>query len=522
MKHDILSMRRFSDEENSIDIAIPVLAVECEARLPLDNMLDAYEEAVLKLTGIEIPPRQISHDLETSLSCIEDILSELKRKNFTSKEKGEPWKITENGMKYLNGSEDEAASSDSRYGYMFINSVKKEVLPFFYHGDVRNIDLYTGYDCLKISCECDDDKTFEQPRKPNLQKAYKTYIRNIKIASKFENEEISRQEAEDLFADLECFDEADEEVDVQEDNETAKEQVPENENMLIRKLNKPSLRMYLRMKLIIDPSSPGGYRVHSPFDFGNIDDSYFLRQIQWLENSGYAYIEEQPLKQFLSSEICKISPSFRMENKSFDVFLLERMPLLKTFRSRFLYVYEDMERIYSLMNRQKSMLGKENIVNNISRNVLESLFNSYLRAVTNPKLKAIQRKAFNDLNAYGCEEFKNRICVNSELNPEKISWIADRNMRNILGRLDNTHGNSITEKFINMMIVEYEFGNDNIRCFLRQNDINDVYSVIDRLNQIRKKVSHDTNIRFTAADYDYYMANVFNLANSLLRPYMEG
>ena len=57
--------------------------------------------------------------------------------------------------------------------------------------------------------------------------------------------------------------------------------------------------------------------------------------------------------------------------------------------------------------------------------------------------------------------------------------------------------------------------------FLFQPNIGQKYQLIDKLNGIRKKVSHDTDDRFITKDYEYYMANVYDLINSLLEAYRE-
>ena len=53
-------MRRFEPNDKAIEIALPVLAVECEATPPIDNYLDAYEETVLKLVKMNLSANGIS------------------------------------------------------------------------------------------------------------------------------------------------------------------------------------------------------------------------------------------------------------------------------------------------------------------------------------------------------------------------------------------------------------------------------------------------------------------------------
>ena len=72
-----------------------------------------------------------------------------------------------------------------------------------------------------------------------------------------------------------------------------------------------------------------------------------------------------------------------------------------------------------------------------------------------------------------------------------------------------------------MLIVEYHMSDARMHRFLFQPNIGQKYQLIDKLNGIRKKVSHDTDDRFITKDYEYYMANVYDLINSLLEAYRE-
>ena len=128
MSIDILNMRRYNEDAQAIDVAVPVLAVECEATPPMQNHLDAYEETVLKLISLGLSAHGISQTLNATESLIEEILSQLEVKAYTLREIGKPWKLTEDGKKYLDGTIKERASFESQYGYMFINAIKKDLL----------------------------------------------------------------------------------------------------------------------------------------------------------------------------------------------------------------------------------------------------------------------------------------------------------------------------------------------------------------------------------------------------------
>ena len=79
---DILDMGRYNDDAQAIDVALPVLAIECEATPPMQNYLDAYEETVLKLVSIGLSTHGIAQTLKATESLIEEILSQLELKAY--------------------------------------------------------------------------------------------------------------------------------------------------------------------------------------------------------------------------------------------------------------------------------------------------------------------------------------------------------------------------------------------------------------------------------------------------------
>lgn len=521
MSADILNMTQYESNNQAIDIALPVLAIECEATPPLENFLDAYEEAVLKLVSLGLSTNGISKTLNATESLVEEILAHLELKKYAEREIGKPWKLTEDGEKYLDGTIQERASTESQYGFMFINAIKKEILPYFYQGDIGQISLFRG-NPLKLTIQGDESLTFAsvKPKQAKLRKAYKEYFRRNKVFKDYDEGVVSKDDAVDLFSELDSFDEEiEEEPDVVLTDSRKESSL--KENMFIRALNKKSTWAYLRMRIIIDPSYPGGYRAESPFDFGGIDNNYFLRQIQWLEQSDTAFVDGKPIKEFLNNEICKIAPAYKVSEKDFHVFLIQQIPLLELYRSRVPYIYEDMERIYALIQRQSSLLEKENIVNNLARSVVEGLFNTYFKALGQSKLDLIQQRAQDEVDTYGYVSYKKRICRNVRLRDDTLLWVSQNYLRTVITRLGRTYGNSIMEKFINMLIVEYHLSDPQMHKFLFQPNIAQKYQLIDNLNGIRRKVSHDTDDRFTNKDYEYYMAHVYELINSLLEAFRE-
>lgn len=72
-----------------------------------------------------------------------------------------------------------------------------------------------------------------------------------------------------------------------------------------------------------------------------------------------------------------------------------------------------------------------------------------------------------------------------------------------------------------MIVLNYYVGSLETKTFLSSKDAQKMYDLTDKLNKIRRKVSHDTDEPFEVKDYEYYMANVFTLINGLLEAYKE-
>ena len=521
MNIDILNLAKHAKNDRAIDVALPVLAIECEATPPLENYLDAYEETVLKLLAIGLSSRGIASTLNATESLVEEILESLDLKRYAEKKPGEPWKLTEAGSKYLDGSVEERESDNSKFGYMFVNAIKKDVLPFFYEGDLSQAPLFIGKQLpMKLTLDGSEEKTFVAyaPKKSSLKSAFKKFYKNSGTAKQYADGDISLDEAVDLFEDLDSFDEVDDSEIVEESVDAAETNL--SGNMFIRALNCPPKFAYLTMRIILDPAYPGGYRVESPFDLNGIDNSYYLRQIQWLAASGSASIGTDNLDSFLNREIRQLSPSFKSSDKDFSVFVLEKMPLLKLYRNRFSRIYDDMARTYALMQRQNSLLEIENIVSNISRYVLESLFNEFFRGIKSETLANVSKTAIDDLKWYKSKSFKEMVLKNTALNQSQIYW-SDEYTESVLWRLKRTKGNSIVEKFINVIVLNYYIGTKETKALLSSKNVQKLYDLTDKLNKVRRKVSHDTDDPFEAKDYEFYMANVFTLINGLLEAYRE-
>ena len=135
-------------------------------------------------------------------------------------------------------------------------------------------------------------------------------------------------------------------------------------------------------------------------------------------------------------------------------------------------------------------------------------------------MKNISEKAQYELKYYGCNVFLRHVAKGAGLDVSGISW-GHKYMSTAIGRMSTTKGNSIVEKFINVLVLNYYLGTTETKRFLSNGNVQRMYDLTEKLNQIRKKVSHDTDERFESKDYDFYMANVFELINGLLEAHKE-
>lgn len=521
---DIVNMGNFYPNPQAIDVALPAFAYECEASLPMENSLDAYEEAVLKLVSLGMSPRSIANALNASESMVEVILSALEGERYAKRRPGKPWELTEDGEKYLDGTLQERESSESVYGYMFVNAIKKEVLPYFYRGDIGAAPLFDiGRDGvslpLKLTVSGSEEKTFvtTSVRQPRLRAAYQRYFRNVDLARQRANGDITSDEA--FEAALDAFDGISFSESESESYGVAGERDQSsqlNVNMRVRLLKKEPISLYLRMRLIINPKAPGGYDVESPFDLGGVDNGYFLRQLQWLEQTGTTFAKDEELTELISREVEKIGQRYGVSEKDFGFFVTEKMPAFRLAETRQPNLYLDMRHIYSSMQTQDSLMDKEDIVSNISKFVVERLFNSFFRQEGAQRLGMAQCQALKAIRSRRFADFRDQLCSRVGLSTDRFERrLSQKSLRNSADRMDFSFGNSISEKYINMLLFDFILGNTRMHDYLTMSESNDRLERLYELRDIRNKVSHDTDTPFTGSDYDYYMSNVFGTINDL-------
>lgn len=546
---DILSMNDFPGDGQKpvVDIAFPVLAIECEARPPMENYLDAYEDAALKFISIGTnTPKAIAQAMGMpQQSLAEKILDRLRQKGFSQKPPGRSWELTKRGGDYLSGTVQDEPSKQSQYGYMFVNTIKKEVIPFFWPGDIQSIPLFApkgrvSLDKIKITVEGDEEKTFQDfdIRPSSLRKAYRAYLKLLKDAPQKDDSGPAPEagnevpeELEDPFGDLEDMDEWDQSAE-QSESAQAISDWPQPEDLknstFIRRLKCEPRRAYLHMQIIIDLSCLEGYDIRSPFlrddpYLQNRFHDYFLQRIQWLADRDTVMLGQELFGKFLTHETQKFAPSVRVEDKNFSVFVLEKMPLLKVCRVPGLpdgALYHEMEIIYEAIQRRGRPLDKSNIVNNISSRVVEKLFNSFFKESEERELELIAETARRHLETIGCEQFLQELTRDTWVNPAQLPQNEDY-LKTVLGRLRRSRGNSMGEKFINLLALNYYSKTPATSRFFSAKPEGPLYERTVELGHIRNKTTHDTDQDFTQRDYEFYMAHVFELINALLEAYRE-
>lgn len=326
MNIDILNMKRFDKNENAIDIALPVWVVECEATPPIKNHLDAYETATLKLVNLGLSMNGIAKTLYATESLVEDILHSLEYKELVCKERSRSWEMTNRGDQFLKGNMQEKESDHSVFGLMFVNAIRKNVLPFFYDGDIGQISLFDGERLPeKLSLENNESKTFGNPGadRHRLKKAFQSYWRNKELTADVDEGIIEIEEAVTMFEGIDSPDEDYDRMDQSVDPALSSSRLCEG--MFVRALNKDYHKRYLHMQIVIDPWSPGGYRIESPFDQSDIDAQYFLREMQWMSSSGDVLAGNTLLNDLLIGEIRKVIPYYGGQIKDFETFILGKL-----------------------------------------------------------------------------------------------------------------------------------------------------------------------------------------------------
>jgi hypothetical protein len=529
---NIANCRSDSSEKNSFLIAMPAFAIECEVHPPLENELDVYEETVLKFISINFSRNTIANALNISETFIEEIYANLEIEQFIQKTAGNPWIITERGANYLKGIVKDRPSDQALFGYFFINAIKKDVLPFFYNGNLEHAPLYKkwGNDSFptKILIEKSEDNTFQNVKVKNsdLKTALSRFIKCSNILKSRDNDEISFEEAkseiatldslEDQFDDLDSFDEIENDIDYTSEGHFKNEEENIKRNQLVRKLSTPPKKVYLTMQITIDPSIPEGYRVSSPFNLRGMDERYYHRQLQWLKAQPSVYLEETCLGSYLNNEIVKLCKDFNKSQLNFDNFALAHMPNLHSCKEKFLSVYDTLSYCYGAMQRNPSPQEQKHIIRDLGDEVVEKLLNLFFTTYDWRKLNQIKEKAEKDLEKQGRTKFLTSLLSKTLLSERNISW-NENFINNALKHLPKTYGFSALEKMANLLIVNFYNSTANIKSFLEADNASKMFEYGSELNRIRNLASHnDEKKKLNYSDYLTYKDNIFTFADGII------
>lgn len=536
MRYDILNIancRYDRKDSQSFLVAMPAIAIECEVHPPQDDELDVYEETVLKFISIGFSLAGVANALNASETFIEEIYANLESNQLIQKKAGNPWELTNKGIEYLKGIVKERPSDQAVYGYFFVNPIKKDILPFFYKGNLDQAPLFQKKepDVLpeKITIEGNEENTFQNIHIKNseLKKAFSAFVKCNKILKRRDNDEISHEEAqseisallifEDEYSDLDSFDE--EEYFIAPPITVTKNgaESVNREHQLVKKLSSKPKNVYLTVKITIDPSLPEGYKITSPFNMKNIDEKYYLRQMQWLKEQSNVFLGESRLGDHLKEEIVKLCGDFDENRMAFDSFVLVHMPHLYSKKEQFRQLYDDISYSYGAMQRNPSFREQKNIVRDLGSDVVENLLNRFFRDYDDFKLKRIGKKAEQELKQQEESIFLENLLSKTLLSSNDIPRWDKKQLGKVIYNLTKSHGSGALEKLMNLLILNYYEGSKNTKRFFEADNASKLFKQVIVLNKIRNLVSHNNmGINFKYNDYLTYIDIIFSFADGLV------
>lgn len=553
MKYDILNIADVRKTERSFLVAMPAFAYESEVHPLLEGELDAYEEAVLKLVSVDLSANGIAHVMNASESLIDEVLSNLECRRMVKKTAGNPWRLDNDGIEYLKGQVRERPSDDSMYGYFFVNPIKRDVMPFFHYGDLSRATLFNkgkqneGEPILLITRENDLDSTFEdfhRLRNYDVEKAYFSYVKCDRILTRRVNNEITLEEAksevatieafESQFDDLDSLDEEDFEViPVSEEKVEKVEPLKSFGNKTIIRLmrGKPGInpkKVFLTMRVVIDPSTSEGFRVTSPFNMKGIDDKYYLRQMLWLMGQSDVRIrrindeesEGKSLKDFMNHEILQLCESFNADKLNFVHFAQREMPHLVANQNQFRELYDTLAGEYGLMQRNPDLRGQKNIIRDLGSDVVESLLNHFFKEKDSTEMRNVSNLALKDLKRLDGEIFLRQMLNRTFLSESDVAGWSVKNLDKPIRNMANSHGNGAWEKLVNILVLNYYNPTDFTKRLLEADNISTMVRRIGTLNRVRNLVTHTktgANARiFGQQDYQEYKDNIFAFVDGVV------
>ena len=517
---------------NGIVALLPVWAYECEVHPPYERELDAYEDAVLRMVRLGMGPNAMANALNSSQSLIGTVLSNLQAKAFIEKQPNKPWGITNDAQAYFDGYFQEQASENAQYGFMFVSALRKDVLPYYHQGPLDKVKLLDGGFALLLNGSEQETFTPFVPDNRALGRAYSNYRKAYKLYSLQDSRKISRSEAARIGEDVLNASEGMDEEEIAnralgaDPAKVVADLADHAEKMrgraVVRRLEKPAKRCWLRLRVVFDPASADGFRVESPFDLDGVDDSCYLRQAQWMMNSREIMLKEEPFQDFLLRESSKLASRLHPREIDYSFYVQDKMPLLKVYKDRFSKIYENFGNIYADIQEQDSLLDKENIVNQMCTKVLESLYRQIFQSVDEKTISIVQARALGEIETYKPNEYRERLIEVCNLPAGALSKNGANVVKNAAKNLSWSRGNSVLEKMYNLMMLYYYAPNDMVRRYVEMEDFLHYAEQVSDLNHIRNSVAHDANHSFTAQSYEEFMNKVYPVANRMIRTIVGG
>ncbi|MFP3042400.1 hypothetical protein LQZ19_11345 [Treponema primitia] len=171
------------------------------------------------------------------------------------------------------------------------------------------------------------------------------------------------------------------------------------------------------------------------------------------------------------------------------------------------------------MNKENILeFDRENIVGGLNRRILEFLLNKIIKILPEEKRKQIRENAYCDSKnneKIMIQKYLNIANINKNIFSERLSF------KGAIIHIDNTMGNSILEKSLNLIVLRYYRPYKEILNLFKMNEMNSFYEKIIKMNNIRNLISHDSDKSMSKDDYNYYITNIYFIANILLRTLEE-
>ena len=207
----------------------------------------------------------------------------------------------------------------------------------------------------------------------------------------------------------------------------------------------------------------------------NIDEKYYLRQMQWLKEQSNVFLGESRLGDFLKNEIVKLCRDFDKNRMTFDSFALAHMPHLYSKKEQFRQLYDNISYSYGAMQRNPNLREQKHIIGDLASDVVENLLNRFFRDYEDFKLRRIGKKAEQDLKHQEESLFIENLLSKTLLSSSDIPKWDKKQLGKVINNLTKSHGNGALEKIMNLLILNYYESSKNTKLFFEADNASKMF-----------------------------------------------